>query len=321
MDAVNGPGEGAEPRAVVDPDGGPAPTVSVVVPFRDAERHLPVLLQALVGQEGVDPTTVECLFVDNDSTDAGPELVRDAVGHDRPAGRLLARTGIASSYAARNTGVAAATGDVLAFTDADCRPHPTWLAAIVDHFRDPDHGRDVVAGAVDLELDDPTSVWELFDHAVHLDNEAMATHARVATANMAVRRDLFARVGPFEEVSSGADHQWSQRASDLGARIRFVDTVRVAHPTRRSRAALLAKAERTSRGQGEMAARDPGHRWTTVLRALGRPLLVHRHVAVARTPAARGGLGLRARLFVFSVAFRTHQVPAFFAGWRAGRRG
>ncbi len=297
-----------------------APVVSVVVPFRDAAGTLPALVDALRAQEPPPDTgggAVEFLFVDNGSHDAGPGLVADALAAGLP-GRLLSRDDVASSYAARNAGVAQARGDVLAFTDADCRPTPSWLAAIVA-FYDGDHADTVVAGAVDLVLVDDTSVWELFDHAVHLDNESMAVSHRVATADMAVRREVFDRVGPFRELTSGADHEWSRRASAAGVPIRFVPSVRVHHPTRATRRALLDKAVRISRGQGELAVADPSRRWSLAARAVARPLLLGRHLDVARTPAARGGLALRARLFGVSVVFRLRQVPAFVAGWRAAR--
>ncbi len=298
-------------------DGGPR--VTVVVPFRDAAGLLPDLVMALAAQRDVASADVEVVAVDNASSDDGAVVVAEALASVGLEGQVLHRDDVASSYAARNTGVAAARGAVLAFTDADCRPAPTWLAAILDHLEDPARSRDVVAGAVDLEVEDPGNVWELYDHAVHLDNESMAGSGRVATANMAVRREVFTMVGPFAELSSGADHLWSRRARDRGCRVVFVDAVRVSHPTRRTRAALVAKMVRTSRGQGEAAARDPSLRVGNSLRALARPLLVGRHLRVARTPVAVGGAGLRVRLFGAAVGLRIRQIPAFVAGWRESR--
>lgn len=297
------------------------PLVSVVVPFRDAAAHLPALVAALARQEGLARDAWEVVLVDDGSTDEGPALLPAALGDLDVATRVLARSGAGSSYAARNVGIAAADGAILAFTDADCRPAPTWLAAIVDHLGAATATQDVVAGAVDLDLLDPTNPWELFDHAVHLDNAGSAAAGRVATANMAVHREAFDAVGPFAEVSSGGDWEWSRRARAAGWSVVYDPSVRVSHPTRTTRDAVLAKVLRTSRGQGEVAARDRAARPGAVLRAVGRPLLVHRHLQVATTPAAAGGIGLRARLFALSLGLRLRQVPAFVAGWREARSG
>lgn len=302
------------------PDGVAAPpTVSVVVPFRDAAAHLPGLLDALEQQDLPDER-FEVLLVDDGSTDDGPHLVAQALGDGRVPGRMVSSQPPPSSYAARNAGVAAATGDVLAFTDADCRPAPDWLSALLARLA-PAEADQVVAGAVEMTVDDRRNPWELFDAAVHLDNAAAATTGRVATANMAVRRAVFTSVGPFPEVTSGGDHLWSRRAREQGHAVVFAPEVVVAHPTRSTRAALEAKLDRTSRGQGEAAARDPALRTPTMLRALGRPLLVQRHLRVARSPDVDGGIGLRARLFLVSVWLRSRQVPAYFAGLRDGRSG
>jgi glycosyltransferase involved in cell wall biosynthesis len=93
--------------------------VSVVIPARDAAATLPATLRALAAQRFAG--TSEVLVVDDRSTDATVEL---AAASGR--GSCTSTTGPGP---ARNAGAAAATGAVLAFTDADCEPDPGWLAA------------------------------------------------------------------------------------------------------------------------------------------------------------------------------------------------
>jgi glycosyltransferase involved in cell wall biosynthesis len=66
---------------------------------------------------------IEIVVVDNGSTDASPAVAGqcDAVVFHEPQ---------PGPYAARNLGAQKAKGDVLAFTDADCRVHPGWARAL-----------------------------------------------------------------------------------------------------------------------------------------------------------------------------------------------
>ena len=101
----------------------PAPRFSVIVPFRNASRTLPACLQGLANQTF---TRMECVFVDNGSTDDGAHIV-DAFIHDRAFThwRLIGEVKPGAS-AARNRGAREAIGEWLAFTDADCVPTPAW---------------------------------------------------------------------------------------------------------------------------------------------------------------------------------------------------
>src|SRR3954447_25924434 len=100
------------------------PAVSVVVPVRDGARVIGECLDALMAQRGAPP--YEVLVVDNGSTDTTAAAVRA-----HPSAPRLLRERRPVSYAARNAGITAATGSILALTDADCTPAATWLAEAV----------------------------------------------------------------------------------------------------------------------------------------------------------------------------------------------
>lgn len=102
-------------------------TVSVVIPAYNAAAFLPVTVPAVLALDGV----AEWIWVDDGSTDATrDELARLTRGHGSV--RLLDLTSNQGRAAARNAGVHAATGDVIACLDADASPRPGYALAHLD---------------------------------------------------------------------------------------------------------------------------------------------------------------------------------------------
>jgi glycosyltransferase involved in cell wall biosynthesis len=98
-----------------------APEVSVVIPTHNRRDVLPEVLDAVEAQEGVE---LEVLVVDDGSTDGTAELLA-ARRFERPH-RLL-RQPNAGPAAARNAGVALASGRLVAFLGDDTVPESGWL--------------------------------------------------------------------------------------------------------------------------------------------------------------------------------------------------
>jgi glycosyltransferase involved in cell wall biosynthesis len=74
----------------------------------------------------------EVVVVDNGSDDGTSELLADHAARGHPAGLVVLRRPSNLPVAeGRNLGVAAATAPVIAFTDDDCRPRPTWLECLL----------------------------------------------------------------------------------------------------------------------------------------------------------------------------------------------
>lgn len=115
------------------------PLVSVIVPVHNAERHLPSALESIRRQTLTD---FEVILVDDGSTDSSGTILAEFAASD-PRARLISGPAVGSAGAARNAGLAIASGDYLAFLDADDYFVPTMLAEL--HQRAVTDDADVVA--------------------------------------------------------------------------------------------------------------------------------------------------------------------------------
>lgn len=198
--------------------------LSVVIPHRNDPVRLARCLAALAHQRDGG---VEVIVVDDgsDSTPATPSWVR-----------LIpqAHTGAGP---ARNRGVAAAMGDVIAFVDADCVPAPGF----VDRAR---LARRVTGGRVAMfdeiaSKDEPAAQRshgtptgaQAFETALAFDQARSVRQGWAATANLAVPRAVFQIVGPFR-VGVAEDLDWCRRAGTMGHPPVYDPELVVWHPTR-----------------------------------------------------------------------------------------
>jgi GT2 family glycosyltransferase len=101
----------------------PLPRVSVVVACYNGARTLKTCLDSLKQLRYPD---CEVILVDDGSTDATPEMAAAF-----PGVRYVRHSQNLGLSQARNTGIAAATGEIVAFTDADCRADEDWLYYLV----------------------------------------------------------------------------------------------------------------------------------------------------------------------------------------------
>ena len=103
------------------------PTVSVIIPVYKVERYLDACVESVVGQTYTD---LEILLVDDGSPDRCPEMC-DAWAQKDPRIRVIHRKNGGLS-AARNTGLAAAKGEFIAFADSDDRMEPDAIRRAVE---------------------------------------------------------------------------------------------------------------------------------------------------------------------------------------------
>ncbi len=215
------------------------PRVSVIVAARNGAAFLPSLFAAL--REQTAPAEwFEVIVVDDGSDDETPDLVRSS-----GIARLVQADGHVGLPAARNLGIREARGRVVALTDADCMPESTWLERGWANFAV--EGVDVVAGAITVPLGERPSIATLLDSSRFFDQERAIERGFGIGANLWVRREVFGRVGLFNEqlaAYGGDDDDFGQRATAGGAKLVYAPNVNLFHPPRERFRDLARKAYR-----------------------------------------------------------------------------
>ncbi|HXQ20209.1 MAG TPA: glycosyltransferase [Candidatus Acidoferrales bacterium] len=214
------------------------PAVSVLVSSRDRAVLLAQLLQSLDTAQGAAPEVVsEILVVDNGSHDNTPALLTGwASGGAR---RRTLRVDAPGKSRALNRALREARAPLLAFLDDDERVAPGWLGAIADFFRAyPEYHAGVGRVLRPPEVIDPDLLARLacyrtialFDHG-----DAVRDEQLLHGANMALRREVFARVKGFNEglgpgaVGGCEDAELAARVVRAGLRIGYMPAAIVYH--------------------------------------------------------------------------------------------
>jgi len=318
-------------RPARDPDH--RPPVSVVVTVRNDRDALAGCLDALAALSYPD---YEVLVVDDGSTDGTREAA--ATHALAAAGRLRVvevgdpddPLGIGAS---RNRGVRAAAHDVVAFTDADCRPRADWLADLVPCLA----AHDLVGGRIRPAGEDAASVYEginssldMGPRAARIDPGGEAPY--LATANLVGRRAVFEAV-PFPDRNVAEDVAVCWGALEAGFDVVYTPRGVVEHDYRSDLAAFAARratygaseallAAERGRGQGGSVPVSTVALSLAVvaLVALAAPALSTAAAALVAVPlgllAAVRGAGLWRRLRRLSPAVGVRDVAE---SWGRGR--
>jgi glycosyltransferase involved in cell wall biosynthesis len=179
------------------------PFVCVIIPVFNDSKRLLLCLRSLYCQT-YPYSCYEVIVVDNGSTENIYSIC-----HQFPNVRYLCELG-RGSYAARNCGVRAAKGKILAFTDSDCIPAADWIEAGVRSLsQSPDIG--IVAGHIEFfyAQSQPSPV-EYMDSLMHL-QQRYAQRGYAATGNAFTWIWMFERVGMFNErLLSLGDREWGK---------------------------------------------------------------------------------------------------------------
>ncbi|MHB2247348.1 glycosyltransferase [Pseudomonas fitomaticsae] len=189
--------------------------ISIIIPMYNEARHIGRTL--LAAQKAAHAANVECelIVVDNGSSDDGPQIARQF------GAQVLVMPGLLIG-ALRNRGTAIATGEWLAFIDADIEMPEDWLTQL---FALEAEGQADVFG---LDLHTPAAApwyataWQR--RTLRPTNHAAHVVDWLPSANLLLRRRWFDKVGGFNEtLRTGEDKEFTLRLSEQGARLLAVN--------------------------------------------------------------------------------------------------
>jgi GT2 family glycosyltransferase len=243
------------------------PTVSVIVCTRNRPQ---LVLDAIESILAGDPKPTEIVVVDQ-SRHVDPRLVdKEGVVLVHSPGRGLTQ--------ARNLGIAAAGGRVIAFSDDDVRVAPDWLGALMGAVGT-EQERRVAAGQVIPAAPERPGA---FTSSYYVD-EAPATYTGrierdpLGGGNMAMYRSGFDEVGLFDErLGAGGpypaadDNDFGLRLLEAGFTIVYVPEAIVYHRAWRARWRYPVIRWRYGRGKGGFYGKHLGLSNRHIQRRLAR---------------------------------------------------
>jgi GT2 family glycosyltransferase len=221
--------------------------VSIVVPVLNDERGIAACLDALLHQT-YPPERCQIIVADNGSSDGTRAVVERLATASGGRIRLVVEATRRSSYAARNRALREVEGEVIALTDADCVPAPTWIQEGVRALEA--QGRGTVAGRVTFSYrGDRPNACEYWDSAVHLNQgNLVRRYGFGATANLFIHARTFERYGRFRsDLVSGGDRELGYRLWLGGEPVAYAPDAVVHHPARATLRAAFGKILRLAR--------------------------------------------------------------------------
>lgn len=174
------------------------PRVTVIVPVKNRRERMLRCLDAVVS---LDYPDYDVLVVDNGSTDGTAEACRERGARASVPVEVHVLEG--SVGAIRNRAAKLAGGEIVAFTDSDCMPEPSWLASAVRPFEDPAVG--VVCGRTLPEKNVDGARWPA---TIQVDSLSW----RFEACNLLFRREQFVATAGFDER---VGHFWEDTAAGM----------------------------------------------------------------------------------------------------------
>lgn len=216
--------------------------VSLIIPhFKDFERL--VLLLNHLNHQILQTKYWEVIVVNNDPdiplvlpTDLSVSYSLSILEEPKPG-----------SYAARNKGIEAARGEIIAFTDSDMLPDSRWLEIAFGYFiADKSKEIGILTGPVPLFFKDPNhlSPAEVYEKYTGFDFEGYAKEGACGAGNWFSYKHVLEEFGGFrEDLRSNGDTELSLRISKK-LKVVFAPALVNRHPARYTTSELVFRYQR-----------------------------------------------------------------------------
>ena len=226
-----------------------APKASVIVPAYNAAATLGDCLASL---RTLNYPDYETIVVDDGSTDSTAQIAEQA-------GLRTIRLEHRGLAAARNAGVEAASGEIIAFIDADARADRDWLYHLVETMTRRDAG---AASGPNFAPTPSSARAAAMASAPGLPREVRARDADLAQlcgCNMALSKAALTKIGGFDSAftTAGDDVDLSWRLTASGETLAYAPGAVVIHDRRGTLSAYLAQQRGYGIGEGLLAKRYP----------------------------------------------------------------
>ena len=221
-----------------------ASDINVIIATRNRAEDLREVLDSVARQDTTGKFSYEVLVVDNGSTDTTRRVVETL----QPAFPVPLRyhyEGRAGKPWALNAGIQESRGQLLAFTDDDTVPEPSWLCALWSCFQE-EHA-DALAGRILPLWTAPRPSWlperagvtgemGCVDFGTSRRRSAKRQHCQWVGGNMAIRRDVVRRIGGYDtRMLRAQDTEYYRRCINHGLAVVYEPAALVYHKIRAER--------------------------------------------------------------------------------------
>ena len=277
--------------------------LSVIIPCFNAADTIALQLEALAKESWSQQW--EVIIADNGSTDNTVSIAQ-SYREKLPNFRIVDALDGRGAAFARNAGALAATGEALAFCDADDEVCPGWVAAMGEALSK----YDFVAGR--LKYEKFNQPWQLSALRTPM-QEGLIQHKAppsleyAPTCNLGIKRSLHLAIGGFDgSLYKTQDTEYCWRVQQAGIKLHFIPEAVVEYRHRSQLGDIYRQARDYS--QHSILLRQRYEDWSQLSKLKfiwGGWKQVLMHLLQIRN---KGGLAA----FIWSVGWKIGQLRAFF---------